>query len=141
MGRLVKNTWSHSAVLVLVAALVLVACRALAGPAAHTLAGLTPHPSAALSAFGAPLVTLAQLVPGLVLGWFTRRHPLLVGAAAGILATVASQWLPILHLEPYSLIGQTVAVAFTVAVAALAGRALRYRFRPTSVPTTGGARY
>ena len=128
-----KSTWAHSAVLVVVAAIALVACRACVHPASHSLAGLTAQPSASLSLFGAPLVALAQLVPGLVLGWFTRRHPLLVGAAAGILGVVASQWLPLMRLDPYSFIGQVVAVAATVAVAALAGRALRYRFRPTTV--------
>lgn len=128
-----KSTWAHSAVLVGLAAVALAACRACIEPVTQSLAALTAHPSASLSLFGAPLVALAQLVPGLVLGWFTRRHPLLVGAAAGILAVAASQLVPLMRLEAYSFIGQSVAVAATVAVAAFAGRALRYRLRPTTV--------
>lgn len=108
--------------LVVVAAVVLVAFRT----AVHPAVALTPQ-SALLAA---PLAALAQLLPGLALGWFTRRHPLLVGAAAGVVALLAAQWLPLLRLEPCPLVGQTIAVAMTVAVAALAGRALRRRFSP-----------
>jgi hypothetical protein len=105
----VKNTWLHSLALIAVAAPVI----ALSiGVAAEAPAG-----------WSEPARAFALLAPGLALGWFTRRHPLLVGAAAGLLAAAWSQSAPAM-----------LAAAMIVAVAALAGRALRFRFRPAASP-------
>ncbi len=125
-----KSTVAHSAVLVVMAAVALVAFRAAVHPAVHAP---SPH-SALLASLGAPLAAFAQLLPGLALGWFTRRHPLVVGATSGVVALVSAQWVPFLRLEPYPLVGQTVALAMTVAVAALAGRTLRRHFSPAGAP-------
>lgn len=104
-----KNTWSHSLALIVVAA-----------PSIALSIGMAAH---APDTWSEPARTFALLAPGLVLGWFTRRHPLLVGAVAGVLATAWS-----------SSAAAMVAAAMTVAVAALAGRALRFRFKPPAPP-------
>jgi hypothetical protein len=105
-----KNTWLHSLALVAVAAPLLALSIGVAARAPGT--------------WSEPAHTIALLAPGLVLGWFTRRHPLLVGAAAGVLAVAWWRSAPVM-----------LAVAMTVAVAALAGRALRYRFQPVDAPS------
>jgi hypothetical protein len=109
-----KNIWLHSALVVLLGALLLVA------------AAMTRASSAALPS---TMTMLSLLVPGLLLGWFTRRHPLVVGALAALLAAViAGRVLP--HsVGATSVLDATLAAGLVVAVAALAGRALRYRFQ------------
>jgi hypothetical protein len=108
----VKNTWAHSLVLVVFAMPLIALALAMAN-------GVPPD-------WLDPAHTFALLGPGLVLGWFTRRHPLLVGGAAGALALTCSRAAG--PMPPALLTG-----AMTVAVAALAGRALRYRFRAPSI--------
>jgi hypothetical protein len=113
--------------LVVVAVIALVACRWALAPVSGPPAGPGMGASALRSSLAPPLSALAQLLPGLALGWFTPRHPLLVGAAAGLLAIFVAQWLALLHFDAFLLAGNAVAAAMTVAVAALAGRALRRR--------------
>ena len=115
-----KNTWLHSLCVIAFGSLAL-------GLASSTLALVGPAGMPEL--LQAPAHALALLGPGLLAGWFTRRHPLLVGAAAGAVYAFAeiAGWTPM--PRPTS-IGDGIAIAMIVAVAALAGRALRYRFRP-----------
>lgn len=103
-----KNIWVHSIVIIFLAGILIAVTKILTSPIAIILSELFPDSEAALRTLTPPAVALALLAPGLFSGWFVRRHPLLVGAAAGALA----------------------ASAMLVAVAALAGRALRYRFKP-----------
>jgi hypothetical protein len=124
-----KSTVAHAAVTAIITAAALVGCKLLVFPISHGVSDVAPH---SVSLLAAPLVTLSQLLPGLALGWFTRRHPLLVGALAGILASIAAQYLTPIHFETYSLVGESVALGMTVAVATLAGRALRRRFDPAA---------
>jgi hypothetical protein len=111
-----KNTWLHSAVVV---ALGIAALVAAAQAFAFVLGGR------AESAAYAPAQMFAWLAPGLGLGWFTRRHPLVVGAIAGVLAQALFP-----ATSAPSPAGQAIAAGMVVAVAALAGRALRFRYRP-----------
>jgi hypothetical protein len=104
-----KNTWLHSLALI-----------AVATPLLALSIGMAAH---APVAWSEPARTFALLAPALALGWFTRRHPLLVGAAAAVLATAWSQSTPAM-----------LAAVMTVAVAALAGRALRFRFKSPAPP-------
>ena len=100
--RTATGTWLHSTVVVVAGAVVLVAVGR----------GLAQVGDAAT------LRMLAVLVPALAIGLVTRRHPLLVGAGASLLASLATRLGP----------DDAIAAALVVAVAALAGRALRHRF-------------
>ena len=113
-----KNTWLHSCFLILLAIPLLTAASALriADPA---------------SPLAAPAMAFSLLVPGLLLGWFTRRHPLVVGALAAIATPYIAQALHLIQRPP-SMLGEAIHSAMIVAVAALAGRALRFRFRSDS---------
>ena len=126
-----KNIWLHSIVVIVLGSVLLAAIQVMLVPVAYRLSTWMPNPADAMDAIGAPLVAFATLAPALVLGWFTRRHPLLVGAAAG----AAASWLVnhAMHSSGNgaSLLGDVIASAMIVAVAALAGRALRYRFTAT----------
>lgn len=112
-----KNTWLHSSLLILIAAPLLAVAAAL-------------RVADSTSALAAPSLALSLLAPGLVLGWFSRRHPLVVGAVAGIAVPSLAQALRLVHHAPASLLGEALFSAMIVAVAALAGRALRFRFSP-----------
>lgn len=125
-----KSTLLHSVALVVGAAAVLLACFALVHPTAHV--GIAADRSDTLRLWSPPMLALSQLLPGVVLGWFTRRHPLVVGAFAGILAMLAARALGLGTLDSYAFAGETVAAGMTVAVAALAGRALQRRFSATN---------
>ena len=125
-----KSTWLHSMLIALVGALSLVLIHVFTvyavGPTTYTTTNLDPWPRL----FEEPIQMLERLVPGLALGWFTRRHPLLVGAIAGALA---SYMIPLVlgnRLFPLAQAGNATAYAMVVAIAFLAGRALRYRFQP-----------
>lgn len=113
-----KNTWLHSAVLILLAVPLLTAAFALR----------IADPS---SPFAAPSVAFSLLAPGLLLGWFTRRHPLVVGAVAAVATPYIAQAMHLVQRPP-SMPGEAIHSAMIVAVAALAGRALRFRFRADS---------
>jgi hypothetical protein len=124
----------HSILLIAAAAPMLAVAQSLASQ----FSSQVPQAVSAIAA--EPLIILAKLVPGLVLGWFTRRHPLVVGGLAGVLAALAASFLPGASFESYALAGNATATGFTVAVAALAGRALRFRFQPSNYafkPTAG----
>ena len=100
--RTTAGTWMHSIALVAAGAgLLAIAARAVA---------FAPVDAP-------PLRTLATLLPALAIGFVSRRHPLLVGAAASLLASLLAR----------AGTGDAVATALVVAVAALAGRALRHR--------------
>jgi hypothetical protein len=109
----VRNTWLHSFALIAATAPLLALAFGLA--------------MAAPPAWIEPARTFAMLAPGLALGWFARRHPLLVGAAAGVLAVIG--------LQPPLIAESSLTAGMTVAVAALAGRALRFRFKPEAPAT------
>ena len=113
-----KNTWLHSAFIILLAVPLLTAAFALR----------IADPS---SPFAAPSVAFSLLAPGLLLGWFTRRHPLVVGAVAAVATPYIAQALHLIQRPP-SLPGEAMHSAMIVAVAALAGRTLRFRFRSDS---------
>lgn len=116
---LLADTWVHSTAVVVAGAAALL----IAGAMQARALGLGLPPDA-----HAPVAMLALLAPGLAIGWFTRRHPLLVGAAAAVLAEAVAN-LVLRHAPAPAFVGQLVASGMVVAVAALAGRALRYRFR------------
>ncbi|HET7844812.1 MAG TPA: hypothetical protein VFL14_11720 [Xanthomonadales bacterium] len=107
------NTWLHSIVVVLAASPAVTALHAAAWR---------------YGSFESTLI-LAKLLPGLVLGWFTRRHPLVVGAAAGVAGLLACD---LLDAIPHARgpVDEIVSAGLATAVAALAGRALRFRFSP-----------
>lgn len=121
-----KSTWLHSILLIAAAAPVLAVAQSLASQ----FASQAPQVVSVIAA--EPLIVLAKLVPGLVLGWFTRWHPLVVGGIAGALGALVASLLPAASFESYALAGNATATGFTVAVAALAGRALRFRFQPSN---------
>lgn len=134
-----KNIWVHSIVIILLAGMLIAMTKALASPIATILADLFFDPDAALRLLSQPLAVFALLAPGLFSGWFVRRHPLLVGAAAGALAAVLAFRISSVEIHSHSLFGDVLASAMVVAVAALAGRALRYRFRPGESGTSRSA--
>ncbi|MGH8109320.1 MAG: hypothetical protein ACREO1_11490 [Arenimonas sp.] len=123
-----KNIWLHSIVVVVLGSILIATIETLLLPVAHRMSA--SNPAEALASIGPPLVAFAKLAPALVVGWYTRRHPLLVGAAAGAFSSLLVNQ----YLHPYFtgfwLAGELVASGMIVAVAALAGRALRYRFTP-----------
>lgn len=121
---MLKNTWIHSIVLILIASCVLILSERLSTSLIEWTAGST-------SLLPAPVMAFSRLAPGLLLGWFTRRHPLVLGALAGALATFVAGKISGAVPDTQVLLGEVIAVAMIVAVAALAGRALRYRFQPT----------
>jgi hypothetical protein len=96
------------------------------GPTIYTTSNLDPWPKL----FEEPIHMLERLVPGLALGWFTRRHPLVVGAITGALASYTIPFVLGYRLFPLAQAGDAIANAMVIAVAFLAGRALRYRFQP-----------
>jgi hypothetical protein len=108
-----RNTWAHSAVVV-VAGIVLVA---FAVGAARWATGWTQS-----------IAMFSLLAPGLSIGVFTRRHPLVVGALCG-----AGGFLAVPPRDATA--DGTLAAALAVAVAALAGRALRRRYDPAHAPS------
>ena len=117
MRKWLDDEWLRATLVIACATPLLLACLRLSER-------FPPDTAPALSE---PIRALAILLPGLAAGWFTRRHPLLVGAAIGVLATlvaflVGPNWLP--PTWP----GRAIALALFMAVAALAGRALRFRF-------------
>ena len=115
-----KNIWLHSLCVVVFGSLALaLANGALAMAVAQGMPALLDAPAHALALLG----------PGLLAGWFTRRHPLLVGAAAGVLFAGAGM-AGVMPMAGATSAGEVVAIGMVIAVAALAGRALRYRFRP-----------
>ena len=122
-----KNTWLHSILLIALAVVVLSVFNLLSLSAIRLLSDSSGHVPSILSA---PISALAVLVPGLLLGWFTRRHPLLVGASAGLLAPFLASHFESQHFGSQSIIGTAIATGMYVAVAALTGRALRYRLSP-----------
>lgn len=126
-----KNTWIHSAVLIVIATFVLVLAQKFSTTFIDWIVDSGAN-SPTASSLLAPIEAFSILAPGLLLGWFTRRHPLVVGAIAGALATFAASKIFGSTLNSHLLLGEVIAVAMIVAVAALAGRALRYRFRPSS---------
>ena len=126
-----KNTWLHSILIILAGTAVLVALHVLSvsliGP--NIINGYSD-----LDSFGTlvhePLSMLERLVPGLGMGWLTRRHPLVLGAIAGGLA---SYLIPVAlgyRLFPFAQAGDAISLAMLVSVSVLAGRALRCRFQP-----------
>ena len=125
-----KNIWIHSIVLILLSAILVAVAKMLVAPVTNIFSELFPHPDAAMHHLYLPATAFSLLAPGLLSGWFARRHPLLIGAAAGGLATwLVNNFSPI-SAQSYSLLGDVLASGMVVAVATLAGRALRYRFRP-----------
>lgn len=125
-----KNIWLHSIVIIFLAGILIALALTLAFPVVNILSALFPDPEAALRSLSPPALAFALLAPGLFSGWFVRRHPLLVGAAAGVLAVLLANRISPTEAESFSLFGEVIASAMMVAVAALAGRALRYRFKP-----------
>lgn len=115
-----KNTWLHSLILIALATLVLAFATTLRVWAANLF-------------LAAPVTALSVLGPGLLLGWFARRHPLLVGAIAGALAPIVARGILFPNIELPSLAGEAAATAMTVAVASFAGRALRFRMQPNRI--------
>lgn len=132
-----KNIWLHSIVIIFLAGIILAVTKTLVSPSVKMLSEFFLDPEAALRALSAPAIAFAMLAPGLLAGWFIRRHPLLVGAAAGAFAVLLANRIS--PMESYSLLGDVLASAMVVAVAALAGRALRYRFKPGDSETSGMA--
>ncbi len=110
-----KSTWHHSFVLIGIFSLILSLTYQIRSFV------LLPY-------LTAPIAALSVLVPGLILGWFTRRHPLLVGGAAGALSVLIAALAFQANPNAQSLTGDIIAIGLYAAVAALAGRALRYRF-------------
>ena len=129
VSGLMKSTVLHSMVLIVIAAICLVFTQRLAVPAVDLIAKLSSSPISTTSLILEPTLILAKLIPGMLLGWFTRRHPLVVGALAGIFAQFITNTV-FNQTYTYTLVGEVVATAMVLAVAALAGRALRYRFSP-----------
>jgi len=128
-----KNIWIHSIVLILLSAILVAVTKMLVAPAMNVFSELFPAPDAAMRHLLMPATAFSLLAPGLLSGWFSRRHPLLIGAAAGGLAAwLANHFLPV-SAGSYSLPGDVLASGMVVAVATLAGRALRYRFRPEEI--------
>jgi hypothetical protein len=97
------------------------------GPTIYSATDLDPWPKL----FEEPIHMLERLVPGLALGWFTRRHPLVVGAITGALASYMIPLVLGYRLFPLAQAGDAIEFAMVIAVAFLAGRALRYRFQPS----------
>jgi hypothetical protein len=121
-----KNTSLHSLLLIAAAAPLLMLTQAWVVSFTNSGAQI-----ADLAAFALPVLQmLAHLLPGLLLGWFTRRHPLLVGGVAGALSVLLLNGTANLAELTPAAAGNLLATAALVAVAALAGRALRRRFRP-----------
>jgi hypothetical protein len=120
-----KNPWLHSLCVIALGTLALGLASSALAWAAPTLPDVVHAPAHAFALLG----------PGLLAGWFTRRHPLLVGAAAGALYALAeiAGWTPL--PRPTSP-GDGIAIAMIVAVAALAGRALRHRLGPRTGSAT-----
>ena len=113
-----KNIWLHSAVIVLLGSIALAV--------SQYLVLISESDTVGLAKLSAPLQAFATLAPSLALGWFTRRHPLLVGGVASVLA---SFWAVVFFGTDLPA-AMVIASAMYAAVAALAGRALRYRFSP-----------
>ena len=132
IGNGMKSTWLHSMLIVLVGTLALVLVHVFTvyavDPTIYTATDLDPWPKL----FEEPIRMLERLVPGLALGWFTRRHPLVVGAITGALASYTIPFVLGYRLFPMAQAGDAIANAMVVAVAFLAGRALRYRFQPST---------
>ena len=127
-----KNTWLHSILLIAIGTLILVLVENITSSTIQFVADRSSSPQAIISLFAAPGAALAKLAPGLLLGWFTRRHPLVLGAFAGALAPLFAQQVIACNPGQHLLVGAVLATSFTVAVAALAGRALRYRYQPSN---------
>ena len=125
-----KNIWVHSIVIIFLAGILIAVTKILASPMVIILSELFPDSEAALRTLSPSVVMFALLAPGLFSGWFVRRHPLLVGAAAGALGVLLANSISPTKAESFSLFGELLASAMLVAVSALAGRALRYRFKP-----------
>lgn len=134
-----KNIWLHSIVTVFLAGILIAVTKALAGPIVNFISVLFPDPRYALHTLSQPALVLALVAPGLISGWFVRRHPLLVGAAAGAFAALLANRISPIESESFSLAGDVLASAMIVAVAALAGRALRYRLKPADSETSRAA--
>jgi hypothetical protein len=129
------NTWVHSLALITVGTPLLAVTRWATTPFASMLADVCCEPGAAMEFLFAPLLAMSLLVPGLLVGWHTRRHPLLVGAAVGAAGSAVLHVLPGEFVSSAMRAGDVVFAALVVAVAALAGRALRWRFRPAPTDT------
>ncbi len=127
-----KNIWVHSIVVVVLGSVFIAAFQMMLIPAVYRLSTWMPNSADAAALVAAPAVAFARLAPGLLLGWFTRRHPLLVGAAAGAFAAMLANRFMHSDLNHSVMTGDVIASAMIVAVAALAGRALRYRFTPAA---------
>lgn len=123
-----KNTWLHSALVVVIAAPIIGAAQHLAQSWAAIAADSATSLQALAMLTAEPMAALSSLLPGLLLGWFTRRHPLLVGAAAGALGAMLSHG----KADPLSYAGAILASAMMVAVTTFAGRALRVRLQAQS---------
>ena len=132
-GRRMKNIWIHSIVLILLSAILIAVTKTLVAPAMNVLAELFPAPDVAMRHLFMPVTAFSLLAPGLLSGWFSRRHPLLIGAAAGGVAAWLANDISPMSAESYSFPGDVLASGMVVAVATLAGRALRYRFRPVEI--------
>lgn len=125
-----KNIWVHSIVIIFLAGILIAVTKILASPMVIILSELFPDSEAALRTLSPSVVMFALLAPGLFSGWFVRRHPLLVGAAASALGVLLANSISPTKAESFSLFGELLASAMLVAVSALAGRALRCRFKP-----------
>ena len=119
--------------LILLSAILVATTKMLVAPAMNIFSEWFSDPDTAMRHIFMPATAFSLLAPGLLSGWFSRRHPLLIGVAAGgIAAWLANEFSPI-SAEYYSLPGDVLASGMVVAVATLAGRALRYRFRPGDI--------
>ena len=137
-----RNIWVHSAFVTAMGALALLFAQRLAWPAIELLTSQLSDPGVVQSVISPGVYALSKLVPGLITGWFTKRHPLLVGAAAGLIGTYAFTGTLGATIEAPSRAGLIFESALLFSVAALAGRALRHRFAPSnfsSKPTADAA--
>lgn len=116
--------------IIFLAGILIAVMKILASPMIIILSELFSDPEAALLTLSPPLVAFSLLAPGLFSGWFVRRHPLLVGAAAGAFAALLANSISPTDGKSFSFFGDLLESAMIVAVAALAGWALRYRFKP-----------
>ena len=134
---MIKNIWLHSIVLIIIGALAIALCQHLAWFALTRMGSSIDFGSALLTLLKSPLLTLSILLPGLTIGWYTPRHPLVIGALCGVIAAAVPALQPVItgagdldeHMFLYSQIGWVLSVMMTVAVASFAGRALRQRLQ------------